>query len=126
MKSGRRSRTFFFSCLALCCLSSFSLWGQEESSPDSSNGYWITEEELTRLEDILTTQEKTLKRQAKELELAASQLSEADNLVNQQSVTIARLKTSFVRLEREVRVRRVVNWVLAGTTGILAIIVALQ
>jgi len=121
---GRASRIFFFLFWGLFFLSSSFLSAQQEASSPGSEGYWVTEEELTQLENILDEQESLLKMQEEELkraknqlELGQSQLKEALNSINSLSLSINRAETSLKRLENEMRLRTAGNWVLGIATG---------
>lgn len=120
---GRKSKTVFLFFLASFCLLSFSLSAQEDESQDGSNGYWVSEEELTRLENILEqqgtlleTQEEQLNRARTELSEAKSELTRALESINNLSLSIKRAESSLSRLESEVRLRTIANWFFAATT----------
>lgn len=121
---GPRSRTLCLSFLVLCSFPSLSYSQSPEPLPDG--WYAVSEEELTRLEEIMTAQETILKRQAKQLDVALTQLKEADQTTNNLSLSIGRLKASLSVLERENRVRTAINWVLAGSTAVLTVLYLLK
>lgn len=92
----------------------------------SSDGFWITEDELTELESTLSRQEIELRNSQMQLSLQETALNNLLNIIDVQQnlqatllTTIDALETSLKEYEREVRINQLQTATISGVAGVV-------